>query len=403
MNNRLIRTPEGIRDIYGNEYLRKNDMEEQIVDIAKKYGYQGIATPTFEYFDVFSKEVGTTPSKELFKFFDKENYTLVLRPDFTPSISRCAALYFKDEQNPLRFYYKGNVFNNTSDHQGKLKEMTQIGVELLGDESINADAEVIAFVVDSLQSLGLKDFQVTIGESEFFKGICENEGIDEDAELELRESISNKNIIKVRSILSELNLSKDVSERIEKVSELFGGYEILALAEKYAGNERSLCAIKRLSDLYEVLKMYGVDEFVSFDLSMLSKYHYYTGITFSAFTYGVGEPVCKGGRYDNLLAKFGKDFPAIGAVIMTDVLMNAMRAQNIDKSLQIRTDVLLYKKADLKCAIDFAKEYRKAGKSIELIEWKNDMSVMDYMKKGSYQLEGETYITENGKVVLYNE
>lgn len=403
MNNRLIRTPEGIRDIYGNEYLRKTAIEDQIVDTAKAYGYQGIATPTFEYFDVFSKEVGTTPSKELFKFFDKENYTLVLRPDFTPSISRCAALYFKDEKNPLRFYYKGNVFNNTSDHQGKLKEMTQIGVELLGDESVNADAEVIAFVVDSLQSLGLKDFQITVGESEFFKGICESEGIDEDAELELRESISNKNIIKVRSILKDLNLDEQVSERIQKVSELFGDVNVLSIARQYAGNERSLQAINRLSELYKVLQMYGVEQYISFDLSMLSKYHYYTGITFSAFTYGVGEAVCKGGRYDNLLSKFGKDFPAIGAVIMTDVLLNAMRAQNIDKSLQIRTDVLLYRNEDLKCAIDFAKSHRSEGKSIELIECKDTSNIGKYLKKGSYQIEGETYITENGKVVLYNE
>lgn len=403
MNNRLIRTPEGIRDIYGNEYLRKNKIEEQIMDMALRYGYQGISTPTFEYFDVFSKEVGTTPSKELFKFFDKENNTLVLRPDFTPSISRCASIYFKNEENPLRFLYRGNVYNNSSDHQGKLKEMTQVGIELLGDESINADAEVITFVVETLLSLGLKDFQITIGESEYFKGICEKEGIGEDDELELRECVSNKNIFKARTLLSDLNLSKEASERIMKVSSLFGGTDVLNLAKENAGNQRSLAAIERLYDLYAVLEMYGVSDYISFDLSMLSKYHYYTGITFQAFAYGVGEPVCKGGRYDNLLAKFGKDFPAIGAVIVTDVLLNALRAQNAEKTLQIRTDVLIYKDEDLKAAIDFAKSHRDAGNSIEMMRYKDGISVSDYLVRGAYKIEGTVYITEKGKVVLYNE
>lgn len=403
MNNRLIRTPEGIRDIYGNEYLRKNKIEEQIMDMALRYGYQGISTPTFEYFDVFSKEVGTTPSKELFKFFDKENNTLVLRPDFTPSISRCASIYFKNEENPLRFLYRGNVYNNSSDHQGKLKEMTQVGIELLGDESINADAEVITFVVETLLSLGLKDFQITIGESEYFKGICEKEGIGEDDELELRECVSNKNIFKARTLLSDLNLSKEASERIMKVSSLFGGTDVLNLAKENAGNQRSLAAIERLYDLYAVLEMYGVSDYISFDLSMLSKYHYYTGITFQAFAYGVGEPVCKGGRYDNLLAKFGKDFPAIGAVIVTDVLLNALRAQNAEKTLQIRTDVLIYKDEDLKAAIDFAKSHRDAGNSIEMMRYKDGISVTDYLVRGAYKIEGTVYITEKGKVVLYNE
>lgn len=403
MNNRLIRTPEGIRDIYGNEYLRKNKIEEQIMDMALRYGYQGISTPTFEYFDVFSKEVGTTPSKELFKFFDKENNTLVLRPDFTPSISRCASIYFKNEENPLRFLYRGNVYNNSSDHQGKLKEMTQVGIELLGDESINADAEVITFVVETLLSLGLKDFQITIGESEYFKGICEKEGIGEDDELELRECVSNKNIFKARTLLSDLNLSKEASERIMKVSSLFGGTDVLNLAKENAGNQRSLAAIERLYDLYAVLEMYGVSDYISFDLSMLSKYHYYTGITFQAFAYGVGEPVCKGGRYDNLLAKFGKDFPAIGAVIVTDVLLNALRAQNAEKTLQIRTDVLIYKDEDLKAAIDFAKSHRDEGNSIEMMRYKDGISVSDYLVRGAYKIEGTVYITEKGKVVLYNE
>lgn len=126
MNNRLLHTPEGVRDIYGKEYAKKLAVEQKLQQAIHCFGYEDIQTPSIEFFDVFSKEIGTTPSKELYKFFDKEGNTLVLRPDFTPSIARCAAKYFMEEKVPLRFSYNGNTFTNTSNLQGKLKEVTQM-------------------------------------------------------------------------------------------------------------------------------------------------------------------------------------------------------------------------------------------------------------------------------------
>ncbi|MDE7048962.1 MAG: ATP phosphoribosyltransferase regulatory subunit, partial [Lachnospiraceae bacterium] len=176
MNRQLLHTPEGVRDIYGKEYARKLAVEDLIHDRLRLYGYQDIQTPTFEFFDVFSREIGTTSSRELYKFFDKEGNTLVLRPDFTPSMARCAAKYFMDEDIPIRFCYAGNTFTNTGSLQGKLKEVTQMGAELIGDGSVQADGEMIALVVESLLEAGLKDFQVSIGQMEYFKGICAQAG-----------------------------------------------------------------------------------------------------------------------------------------------------------------------------------------------------------------------------------
>ena len=116
----LLHTPEGVRDLYGKELKEKKKLSESILKTIRLYGYESLATPAFEYFDVFSKDIGTIPSKDLYKFFDKEGNTLVLRPDFTPSVARCAAKYFSDESLPLRFCYEGNTFINTSELQGKL-------------------------------------------------------------------------------------------------------------------------------------------------------------------------------------------------------------------------------------------------------------------------------------------
>ena len=120
MNNRLLHTPEGVRDIYGKEYARKLAVEQKLQKAIHCFGYEDIQTPSIEFFDVFSKEIGTTPSKELYKFFDKEGNTLVLRPDFTPSIARCAAKYFMEEKVPLRFSYNGNTFTSSSSLLGNL-------------------------------------------------------------------------------------------------------------------------------------------------------------------------------------------------------------------------------------------------------------------------------------------
>ena len=136
MNRNLLHTPEGVRDIYGGEFAGKLKLEELIHGKFKNFGYQDIQTPLFEYFDVFSREIGTTPSKELYKFFDKEGNTLALRPDFTPSMARCAAKYFMEETFPIRFCYAGNTFTNISSLQGKLCEVTQMGAELIGDGSV---------------------------------------------------------------------------------------------------------------------------------------------------------------------------------------------------------------------------------------------------------------------------
>lgn len=209
MSKKLVHTPEGVRDIYGKEYAKKLRIESLIMEKIRSYGYEDIQTPTFEFFDVFSKEVGTTPSRELYKFFDKEGNTLVLRPDFTPSIARCAAKYFPEEEIPVRFCYAGNTFTNNSNLQGKLKEATQMGAELIGEPSAEADGEMAAMVIEALLAAGLKDFQLSVGNVEYFKGICMEAGLDEETELELREFISGKNYFGAEELLREKKVAEE--------------------------------------------------------------------------------------------------------------------------------------------------------------------------------------------------
>lgn len=367
MGKRLVHTPEGVRDIYGKEYANKQNIQKLFGEILHRYGYQEIQTPTFEFFDVFSREIGTTPSKELYKFFDKEGNTLVLRPDFTPSIARCAAKYFMDETIPLRFCYSGNNFINTNDLQGKLKETTQMGAELLGDASPEADAEMIAMLVEALRNTGLEKFQVSVGQIEFFKGLCANAALDEETEYELREFISNRNEFGAQELLLEKEIPAESIKALLSVNSLFGSYEILDKASEYADNQRSQNAIEHLKQVYELLKIYGVDQYISFDLAMVSKYNYYTGVIFNAYTYQAGSAIAKGGRYDNLLEKFGKPAPATGFVVMIDDLVSALTRQNCCPTL-INNNILLVYADDFGKAVAKARAYREQNYDVALMK-----------------------------------
>lgn len=368
MNRNLLHTPEGVRDIYGGEFAGKLKLEELIHGEFKNFGYQDIQTPSFEFFDVFSREIGTTPSKELYKFFDKEGNTLALRPDFTPSMARCAAKYFMEETFPIRFCYAGNTFTNISSLQGKLCEVTQMGAELIGDGSVEADAEMIAMLIECLKSAGLLQFQVTIGQADYFRGLCEAAGLPEETELALRENVSGKNIFGVEDILKEQSIAEEYREAFLRITELFGSVEVLHKAEELASNERSLKAVERLKQLYGLLTVYGVQQYISFDFGMLSKYHYYTGVTFRAYTYGVGDAIVKGGRYDNLLKTFGKDAPAVGFVVVLDDLMTALASQRIALSVKEKHAVVVYEKAAFAEALARAKELRGDGVCVEMMQ-----------------------------------
>ena len=371
MSKRLLHTPEGVRDIYGREYARKLQVEEKLHESIRLYGYEDIQTPTFEFFDVFSREIGTTPSKELYKFFDKEGNTLVLRPDFTPSIARCAAKYFGEEQKSLRFSYVGNTFTNTSNLQGKLKEVTQMGAELVGDPSVEADAEMISLVVKALLNTGIQRFQVSIGQVEYFKGLCEEAGLDEETELELRAFISGKNYFAAQELLQERDVKEPYQSKLLKVADMFGDMFSLEEARELVGNERSLGAIKRLEKLYEVLKLYGVADYVSFDLGMLSKYNYYTGVIFRAYTYGVGDAIVKGGRYDNLLRQFGKNAPAVGFAVVVDSILEALARQRVEVAIPKEAQVICYSPENYQECLEKAQELRAQGIPVTLVPEKS--------------------------------
>lgn len=379
MNSKLLHTPVGVRDIYNDECYDKLLIQNRIHKIFKEYGYSDIQTPTFEFFDIFNKERGSVASKNMYKFFDREGNTLALRPDMTPSIARASAKYFMDEEMPIRLCYVGNAFINNSEYQGKLKEFTQIGSELLGDNTSDADAEVIAMVIESLLKAGLTEFQIEIGQPEFFKGIVEKAGLDTDTIEELRELLENKKYFGVEDVLAKANVPQEDREVFLKFQEFAGSIEMIKLAKTLNINDKSKAALERLEKLYSILVIYGYEKYISFDLSMLNMYQYYTGIVFKGYTYGTGDAIVTGGRYDNLLGQFGKDFAAIGFAVNLDQLMVALERQHIKLGERDNKKMILYGVENQREAINYTKTLRSENECVMMVRKRSNHQMEDYI------------------------
>lgn len=367
MQNKRLHTPEGVRDIYNDECEKKHYILDRMRQVIQSYGYRFIETPTFEFFDIFGQEVGTTPSKDLYKFFDREGNTLVLRPDMTPSIARAASKYFPIETEPVRLCYEGNVFINNNSYQGRLKESTQLGVEFIGENSVDADGEIIALVVNNLKAAGLEQFQISIGHADLFRQLMKAADFDAEAEETLRDLILNKNFFGVDEFLERHQVTDDLRSLFSMLGKMY------ASPKEWAGmNEIALRfpgvadALSYLQELYELLEVYDVTKYVSFELGLISSYSYYTGILFSGYTFGSGEPIVKGGRYDGLLSYFGKEAPAIGFALMVDQLLLALERQKIAISAGQEAEIILYTPQQRKIAATTAEELRNAGKIVRL-------------------------------------
>lgn len=406
MANKLLHTPDGVRDIYGVECTRKAAIQNRILEIFHLYGYQDIETPTFEFFDIFHESRGSVKAKEMFKFFDRDNHTLVLRPDETPAIARCVTKYFTEEDMPLRLCYLERTFINNTSYQGRLKEAAQTGVELIGDDSSDADAEILAMVIRALKAAGLTEFQVELGEVDFFRGLLEEAGMDEEMEEKLRELIENKNYFGVEELVMEQPIPQELKDAFLKLPELFGSLEDIQAAREFTKNPRALRAIDRLEEVNRILEYYDLSEYVSYDLGMLSQYQYYTGIIFKAYTYGTGDYIVNGGRYDKLLVQFGKDAPAVGFGISVDDLMLALSRQKIDTPVRVVNTMILFEPESREQAIQLAKHFRDTSMPVQLQLKKADKTLEAYKAyAGRTTITNLLYLDEKGfsvKIVNLN-
>ena len=399
----LLFTPEGVRDIYGEDCEKRGKVQQDIHSVMKLYGFKDIQTPTFEFFDIFNRDRGTVKSAEMFKFFDQYNNTLVLRPDMTPSIARCVAKYYEKEDMQIRLCYTGSTFTRLSGYQGKLSEVTQLGAEMMNDASSDADGEMIAMTIECLQKSGLQEFKVDIGHADIFRGLIEETDLTEDEIEKLKTYLNNKNIFAVEDMLENRSMPPECKNLLIKMPDLFGGIETITYVKELTTNQRALDALDRLEKIYQILASSGLENHITFDLGMLSHYEYYTGVIFKAYTYGTGDAIVTGGRYDNLVEQFGKKTPAIGFALLLDQLMAALYSQEIDIIVEEKDYLILYRSANRKKALDLAQSLRWQKKSVRLMRKDADTPLSEYREYGRRnEVAVILYIDDTGETTEFD-
>jgi len=319
---------------------------------------------------MLSKGAGSIMKKEMIKFFDRKGNIVALRPEVTTPIARVTSTKLKEEPKPLRLYYISNVFRYDDLKTENRKELKQAGVELMGVNSKEADAEVIALAAECLKNSGLKNFFIDIGHVNFFNGIMRSIKVKEERKQEIKDAILNKNFVILEKILSIEDIKDKEKEFILKMPTLRGKEEVLEEAEKIINNGLSASALKEIKEVYNLLRNYGLEEYILIDLGIIRDFNYYTGIIFEGYTDYLGFPICGGGRYDNLCSKFGNSLPSTGFAIGLEKLMTALIREDVNTLKTERVDkYLVYyndKKSNFKKALTLTKKLREKGLIVEL-------------------------------------
>ncbi|WP_079478224.1 ATP phosphoribosyltransferase regulatory subunit [Halobacillus salinus] len=358
----MFEKPLGMRDTLPFFYNQKQKARQRLSDSILSYGYSFMDTPLMEYHETVGK-VSATLDQQLFKLLDQQGHTLVLRPDMTAPIARVAASQLKQSEFPLRLAYGGPVFRAQQAEGGKPAQFEQVGTELIGDHSSYGDAEVIALLVESLQDAGLENFVITIGHIGFVKAFFSDVlGEDEETTETLLQYLYRKNYVGYREAVKALPVSEDKKQALLQLLTLRGGEEIFGSSRSLARNQTCMQAVNELKQLFRLLKDYGVEQFVQFDLNLISHMDYYTGILFEGYAPNIGALLCNGGRYDALLPSFQLNASATGFAIHLERLVEALSEQaDEDDRIGIIVDDDTYTNG-----IQKAKEWRLQGHSVLL-------------------------------------
>ncbi|MDP4106744.1 MAG: ATP phosphoribosyltransferase regulatory subunit [Bacillota bacterium] len=378
----MFEKPLGMRDTLPELYEKKHRIRSLMEDVIKQWGYSFIETPTLEY----EETVGAASAildQQLFKLLDHEGHTLVLRPDMTAPIARVAASKLLNEDLPLRIAYSANVFRAQQREGGRPAEFEQIGIELINDETVSSDGEAIALMVSALKETGLKDFQLSVGHVAFVQELFLQILGTEDRADALRRFLYEKNYVGYRQHVNSLALSSIDKQRLLGLLELRGGDEVIGKALDLVENERGKAAILQLKELAEVIKDYGEQEKVKFDLTLVSHMSYYTGILFEVYAGKVGFPIGNGGRY-GLLEKFGKKASATGFAVRLDRLIEALG--NFVQKVPVQ--LVVFSQERRKEAFELAKKLHQEGKRAVL----QDINGVKNLDAYTHQFEDTTFL-----------
>jgi len=317
-NHNLSQIPDGFRDRFFDTAEKKRKIEIQIEKIFQKNGYSPVILPTVEYSRVFLHGLGEENVNRMFQFFDSQGNLLALRADPTCSLARIVCTKLSNRPLPLRLFYITSVFRKGEPFAGNLNEFTQAGAELIGTNSNEADFEIISLALEILGAFNSLNYQVNLSHSGFIDGFLSERMFAQESIKTLYNLLRNRQNAALKKFLTRIPFSPEKKCFLAELPAMIGGEEILKRASSLELNDLSSQALSYLKQLGTAFKKHKAN--IIFDLGLVKKFDYYTGIIFKIFSRQSSFPLGGGGRYDRMLKIFGRDLPAVGFSLVVERL-----------------------------------------------------------------------------------
>jgi len=368
-NTRYATIPRGVADYFWHEARQLRELEARLLDLFRRWGYGDVIPPMFEYADVLSARANQKLRDEMYRFLDRDGSTLALRPDMTIAVARLVSTRLHDWPMPQRFCYAGSVFRYTQPQAGREREFRQTGIELIGAATPDADAEVLALTCKALETAGLTNFRLVIGQMRYFHGLLDDLNLSPEQQQILLDAVDHNSEAELADFLRTTPLRTQQRRTVEDLLTLSGtdADAIIAQADRLCLNYTMYSALENLRGIRENLDTHGVADYVYLDLTEIYNLGYYTGITFEALTPELGFSVAGGGRYDNLLGAFGESRPAVGVALGIDRLLLARREQ-IELATPrhpVAADVVVFPRQNAEC-MRMVEAWRQSGLRVEI-------------------------------------
>jgi len=312
--------PSGTRDVLPDETREVRAITDALRGVFERHGYGEVYTPALEYESVLAR-ADMADAKPAYRVFDESGATLVLRSDMTVPIARVVATRYPNAEPPLRFCYLAHCYRGVRPQRGQPRELLQAGIELIGAPAPQGTAEALSVLCAALDEVGLEDYRIGLGDASLYPSLMASLGVPDELRPRLLAALAGRDFVSLERELAGLELSAEERDLLLAVPQRRGGPGVLDVNGGVVAD-----ATANMRQVYELLEQNVADR-VIFDLGLVRSIGYYTGAVFEVYDPALGAPIGGGGRYDELLGRFGRSLPAVGFALGVDRLHIALMGE----------------------------------------------------------------------------